>query len=695
MSDEEIYFTCPYCSATYNSTQFNELEHISFDMIPDGSGVMGHARCRTCNKDFHYNTKTGGFPVVVVYVPDFPPDHLFFDAFDLPDTVEPSDQQASPVKGLEPGPQHEQAKATGANQDAMTLFDRSLDSIDGRLSPPERNRKISEALDRIILEPPSQIEAGLALLKNKLHLGAREIEAFRKELNQRRDQIKIDKAVQKINAVLSNISKPPKRFSDDEREKAIAYLKDPDLFNNISRDIAAAGEIVGEDVNKMMLYLAATSRKFKKPISLVIFGKSSTGKSYLANAIQQFMPEEDTLVLSSVSAKALEYAGEQLKHKCILVQEWEGLTEILPTLRTLQSEGKLARYVTIIDPVTKTRKAVVHDQDCPCSVIVTTTKEGIHNENSTRIFELYVDESLEQTKNIVGHTLRRADMTKRMPQKDKRQILDLHHNVQRVLDPVEVNIPYAGLLSFPATTARHRRDSDRFVNLIKAVAFLRQKQKEPESIHGVECINADTDDYRLAYSIGLGVIRETLSPISDRAKHAMMVCCELNDRLVEAKKDPWFSVTDIQDTASDLDLDFGNRQDLYKQLDNLEEYEYIERKQGRKNATKYYKVCFPYERNEAGEIVNIDAPDFKEIPTPDQLQERLRSHGIMPPDSPPSETEDGATIPEPVKEGINEESEKGLEDFPKMEKILEDQQGDGKTYFFGRGFKETDGDKEE
>jgi DNA replication protein DnaC len=693
MPDEEIYFTCPHCSATYNSTQFNELEHISFDIIPDGTGVMGHARCQNCNKDFHYNTKTGCFPIVV-NVPEGPPIDVIFDAFDLPDTVEPSSKQAHPAEGSEPGA-HEQPEATGDTQDAMAQFERLLNEIGDHLSPPERNKKISGALDRIILESPSQIEAGLALLKTRFKLVAREIEAFRKEVNQKRERIEIDKTVQKINAVFSTISKPPKPLSEEEKQEAIAYLKDPDLFNNISRDIATAGEVVGEEVNKMMLYLAATSRKFKKPISLVIFGKSSTGKSYLANAIQQFMPEEDTLVLSSASAKALEYAGEQLQHKCILVQEWEGLAEILPALRTLQSEGKLARYVTIIDPVTKTRKAVVNDQDCPCSVIVTTTKEGIHDENSTRIFKLYADESLEQTKNIVGQTLLRADMTKRIPQEDKQRILDLHHNVQRVLDPIEVNIPYAGLLSFPAKTARHRRDSDRFVNLIKAVAFLRQKQKEQETIHGIECISADTEDYRLAYSIGLGVIRETLSPISDRAKHAMMVCCELNDRLMEARKDPWFSVTDIQDTALDLDLDFGNRQDLYKQLDKLEEYEYIERRQGRKNATKYYKVCFPYERNDAGEIVNIDAPDFKEILTPDQLQERLRNHGVIPQDSPPSETEDGVVIPQPIKEGINEENEKKLEDFPRMEKINEDQESDGRTSFFGRGFEETDEDKEE
>lgn len=622
MEEEEYgenYFKCPNCPATYDFTQFHELEHMSQTSPSDGPDVLGQAKCRNCTRDFYYYLSSNAIPIVVE---NDPPAEVVLGACDPTDMDEPPGEQ--PVPSVEPeSGGNDRGDPEENNQDRMTQFEQTLNNIDKNLSPPERNKRISEALDIIVAESPPQIEAGFALLKEKYHLTARDIEAFRKEVNGKREQIETDKTMKEINAVFSKIAHPPKELTENEKQAAIDYLKHPDLFENISRDIAIAGEVVGEETNKMMLYLAATSRKFKKPISLVIFGKSSSGKSYLANVIEKFMPEEDTLILSSVSAKALEYAGDQLRHKCILVQEWEGLEEALPTLRTLQSEGKLARYVTMIDPVTKTRKAVANEQDCPCSVIVTTTKEGIHNENSTRIFELYADESLEQTKNVVQHNLMRADMAERIPQEEKRRILELHHDVQRVLDPIEVNVPFAKHLSFPAKTTRHRRDSERFINLIKAVAFLRQKQKEPQRINGVECLDADIDDYQIAYEIGLDVIRGTLNSISDRVKNALTVCCELNDRLVDSGKDPWFSVTDIQETAPQLDLDFRNRPDLYKQLDKLEEYEYLERKQVRRNSTRHYKVCFGYQRDEAGEIVNIDTPDIKEILTPEQLRDRL------------------------------------------------------------------------
>jgi hypothetical protein len=194
---------------------------------------------------------------------------------------------------------------------------------------------------------------------------------------------------------------------------------------------------------------------------------------------------------------------------------------------------------------------------------------------------------------------------------------------------VEVSIPFAEHLSFPAKTTRHRRDSERFINLIKAVAFLRQKQKgDIKTLNGERCIDAELADYRIAYDIGLEVIRATLNTISNRSKDVLTVCCELNDKYVATKKEPLFSVTEIQNTAQKLGLDLRNRDDLYKQLNKLEEYEYLERKQARKNSVKYYKVCFAYERNEAGEIINIDTPDIKEILTPAQLEDKLQNRQI-------------------------------------------------------------------
>ena len=72
-------------------------------------------------------------------------------------------------------------------------------------------------------------------------------------------------------------------------------------------------------------------------------------------------------------------------------------------------------------------------------------------------------------------------MTKRISKEKKQRILELHRNIQRVLEPVEVNNPFGEHLTFPASTSRRQRDIGRFINLFKTVAFLRQMQKQQKT----------------------------------------------------------------------------------------------------------------------------------------------------------------------------------------------------------------------
>lgn len=84
-----------------------------------------------------------------------------------------------------------------------------------------------------------------------------------------------------------------------------------------------------------------------------------------------------------------------------------------------------------------------------------------------------------------------------------------------------------------------------------------------------------------------------------------------------------FTVNQIQKKAPDFGLDFGNRQDLYKQLNKLTEYEYLGVNQLYHKGKKLYSVCFDYVRDPSGKIVNIDTPDIKEITTPSQLKIKM------------------------------------------------------------------------
>ena len=88
-------------------------------------------------------------------------------------------------------------------------------------------------------------------------------------------------------------------------------------------------------------------------------------------------------------------------------------------------------------------------------------------------------------------------------------IVRRHWNVQRLLEPLPVVIPFATQLSFPSSWMRTRRDHARFLNLIEVSAFLHQYQRVKKS----GAIVATVEDYEVAYRLAKSVLTDTLSDL--------------------------------------------------------------------------------------------------------------------------------------------------------------------------------------
>lgn len=69
------------------------------------------------------------------------------------------------------------------------------------------------------------------------------------------------------------------KMTDDVKAEAEAMLRDPKLLERVSADIEAIG-VVGEKKNRLLLYLAGTSSQLARPISVIVRGGSSSGKSF-------------------------------------------------------------------------------------------------------------------------------------------------------------------------------------------------------------------------------------------------------------------------------------------------------------------------------------------------------------------------------------------------------------------------------
>ena len=85
------------------------------------------------------------------------------------------------------------------------------------------------------------------------------------------------------------------------------------------------GGLVGEERNAKLLTLVAVTMYLARPMSVLIGGESSGGKSYLLEQLIKTLPESMVVELQSVSNMGLAYVGrDALKRKFLVLYELGG-----------------------------------------------------------------------------------------------------------------------------------------------------------------------------------------------------------------------------------------------------------------------------------------------------------------------------------------------------------------------------------
>ena len=91
------------------------------------------------------------------------------------------------------------------------------------------------------------------------------------------------------------------QLSEGERAAAMKLLRDPNLLGRILDDFERCG-MVGEETNKLVSYLAVTSRLLESPLAILVQSSSAAGKSALMEAVLALLPEEQQVRHRGVSA---------------------------------------------------------------------------------------------------------------------------------------------------------------------------------------------------------------------------------------------------------------------------------------------------------------------------------------------------------------------------------------------------------
>jgi hypothetical protein len=182
------------------------------------------------------------------------------------------------------------------------------------------------------------------------------------------------------------------KLKPSQLKAAKQYLETPNLIERTKRDIGRSG-VVGEEYNRLLMYLIFTSRKRSRPLHIVSLGSSGIGKTYLQEKVGELIPQEDKLEITVLSENAFYYFGQrELSNKLILIEDLDGAENSLYPLRELQSKKRISKTVAHKNAKgeTRTMHLVVEG---PVSVAGCTTKEQIYEDNANRSFLIYIDES--------------------------------------------------------------------------------------------------------------------------------------------------------------------------------------------------------------------------------------------------------------------------------------------------------------
>jgi DNA primase catalytic core len=311
----------------------------------------------------------------------------------------------------------------------------------------------------------------------------------------------------------------------EERETALAWLKEPNLIGRLREAFHQSG-IIGEEANTLVAYLAGVSRKLERPLAIIIQSASAAGKTTLMDAVLSFFPEEERVKYSAMTGQSLYYLGEtNLKHKILAVVEEAGAEKASYALKLLQSEGELTIASTGKDPTTGKMVTQEYHVEGPVMIFLTTTAIDMDEELQNRCLTLAVDESAEQTGRIHHLQRERRTLAGLIAKEERKDLLKKLRNAQRLLSPVEILNPFAPGLTFPTGRTRNRRDHEKYLTLIDAIALLHQHQRTrgQHIVNGrtVEFIEVTLDDIALANQLAPEVLSRSLDELPPQTRRLL------------------------------------------------------------------------------------------------------------------------------------------------------------------------------
>ena len=359
---------------------------------------------------------------------------------------------------------------------------------------PETNRKFRDKLDlyehkqlkRYSKDAGEVICLDAELIETDLHLLIDELDDYRTNLSSQKGK---DKAVKK-------------KLTAQEIAQAVEFGKQKELFKAINNCIGKSG-VVGENNNRLFLFVVAVSHLMKNPLNVIVQGSSGSGKSHLIKKISHLVPQERVKRYTRLSEKVLFNFGEyDLVNTLIIVEDYDGIGEEAEyAFRELISNRVLISGVSSKDE--KNGEMGQSDKTVrgPIASMLATTKGEIYHDNSTRVFFISVDESEEQTSKIVAfkNQISAGEINPEI-QKEQEELLQ---NYVGSLTPYSVKNPFLKQINLPVSHHQLRRLHELFTSFCEQITLLNQHQRQRRraSAGDGECIITEKEDVKIAIDL--------------------------------------------------------------------------------------------------------------------------------------------------------------------------------------------------
>ncbi|HAJ79018.1 MAG TPA: hypothetical protein DCO75_04540 [Fibrobacteres bacterium] len=388
-------------------------------------------------------------------------------------------------------------------------------------------------------------------------------------------------------------------MTDEEKAEALDMLKSKDLLKRIVGDFDAIGYI-GEKSNKILAYLACVSRLQPDPLALLVLSRSGAGKTSLQDTVCKLVPPEAVIQYTRMTGQSLFYREQNaLKNKVLAIEEEDGMREAMYSIKTLISSQKLSIAATRTDAKTGRFSVDEYTVTGPVVVMVSSTNpDALDDETKQRFLILTIDESPEQTKQILQAQITKNSFDWYQTTAEESCVLRLHHNMQRLLKPLTVTFSRDLHLVWPYSRLQMRREQKKFVSLVKAITLLHQHQRKTGSMKRVdgsklEYVQAIQKDIDLALELGREAFARNVDDVSPTGRKLLSEIVGLVKEKYDDMKgnDPNHDLFmyEVPFSRKELRERIGwSETQVRRNIDQLVELGYIGRINGRQGSTFRY-----------------------------------------------------------------------------------------------------------